>query len=116
MSEFNISSAFLVAYRQHAGETPAIRWSRLHFRIAGASGSQTFRLVFFRFAGETPASQDRGHLACKRLYSTANERGLISQQPFWLPIGNMQARRPRSFGLWIALKTIHKLCRLERFF
>ncbi|MDR2168674.1 MAG: hypothetical protein LBP59_00850 [Planctomycetaceae bacterium] len=23
--------------------------------------------------------QDRGRLACKRLYSTANERGLISQ-------------------------------------
>ncbi|MDR2170307.1 MAG: hypothetical protein LBP59_09210 [Planctomycetaceae bacterium] len=26
----------------------------------------------------SPASQDRGRLACKRLYSTANERGLIS--------------------------------------
>ncbi|MDR2168555.1 MAG: hypothetical protein LBP59_00240 [Planctomycetaceae bacterium] len=33
------------------------------------------------------------------MYSTANERGLISQQPFCLPIGNMQAKRPRSFGL-----------------
>ncbi|MDR2169918.1 MAG: hypothetical protein LBP59_07245 [Planctomycetaceae bacterium] len=32
-----ISSAFLFAYRQSAGETPAIRWSRLHFRIAGVS-------------------------------------------------------------------------------
>ncbi|MDR2172133.1 MAG: hypothetical protein LBP59_18465 [Planctomycetaceae bacterium] len=27
----------MVAFRQHAGETPAIRWSRLHFRIAGVS-------------------------------------------------------------------------------
>ncbi|MDR2169458.1 MAG: hypothetical protein LBP59_04880 [Planctomycetaceae bacterium] len=35
MSEVLISSAFLFAYRQIAGETPAIRWSRLHFRIAG---------------------------------------------------------------------------------
>ncbi|MDR2169457.1 MAG: hypothetical protein LBP59_04875 [Planctomycetaceae bacterium] len=35
MSEVLISSAFLFAYRQSAGETPAIRWSRLHFRIAG---------------------------------------------------------------------------------
>ncbi|MDR2172067.1 MAG: hypothetical protein LBP59_18135, partial [Planctomycetaceae bacterium] len=25
----------LFAFRQSAGETPAIRWSRLHFRIAG---------------------------------------------------------------------------------
>jgi hypothetical protein len=55
MSEFLISSAFLFAYRQSAGETPAIRWSRLHFRIAGASGSQTFRLCSFRIAGETLA-------------------------------------------------------------
>ncbi|MDR2168882.1 MAG: hypothetical protein LBP59_01925 [Planctomycetaceae bacterium] len=35
-------------------------------------------LGFFRFAGGTPASQDRGRLACMRLYSTANERGLTS--------------------------------------
>ncbi|MDR2169767.1 MAG: hypothetical protein LBP59_06470 [Planctomycetaceae bacterium] len=34
-----------------------------------------------------------------RLYSTANERGLTSQPPFWLPCGNMQAGRPRSVGL-----------------
>ncbi|MDR2169929.1 MAG: hypothetical protein LBP59_07300 [Planctomycetaceae bacterium] len=34
-----------------------------------------------------------------RLYSTANERGLISQQPFYLPIGKVQAGRPRSVGL-----------------
>ncbi|MDR2168626.1 MAG: hypothetical protein LBP59_00610 [Planctomycetaceae bacterium] len=34
-----------------------------------------------------------------RLYSTANERGLISQAPFCLPIGKVQARRPRSGGL-----------------
>ncbi|MDR2172060.1 MAG: hypothetical protein LBP59_18100 [Planctomycetaceae bacterium] len=34
-----------------------------------------------------------------RLYSTANERGLISQQPFCLPCGKVQAGRPRSVGL-----------------
>ncbi|MDR2169912.1 MAG: hypothetical protein LBP59_07215 [Planctomycetaceae bacterium] len=38
----------MFALRQSAGETPAIRWSRLHFRIAGASGSQTFCLVFIQ--------------------------------------------------------------------
>ncbi|MDR2170383.1 MAG: hypothetical protein LBP59_09595 [Planctomycetaceae bacterium] len=37
MIEVLISTAFLFAYRQNAGETPAIRWSRLHFRIAGVS-------------------------------------------------------------------------------
>ncbi|MDR2169228.1 MAG: hypothetical protein LBP59_03710 [Planctomycetaceae bacterium] len=37
MSELKISTAFLFAYRQNAGETPAIRWSRLLFRIAGVS-------------------------------------------------------------------------------
>ncbi|MDR2169292.1 MAG: hypothetical protein LBP59_04050 [Planctomycetaceae bacterium] len=37
MSDFLISSAFLFAYRQSAGGTPAFRWSRLHFRIAGVS-------------------------------------------------------------------------------
>ncbi|MDR2171972.1 MAG: hypothetical protein LBP59_17645 [Planctomycetaceae bacterium] len=37
MSEVLISTALSVAYRQHAGETPAIRWSRLYFRIAGVS-------------------------------------------------------------------------------
>jgi hypothetical protein len=47
MSEVLILTA-LFAYRQSAGETPAIRWSRLYFRIAGASGSQTFRLVFLQ--------------------------------------------------------------------
>ncbi|MDR2169085.1 MAG: hypothetical protein LBP59_02980 [Planctomycetaceae bacterium] len=50
-------------------------------RIAGISGSQAKRLCSVRFAGETPASQDRGRLACMRLYSTANERGLISDRP-----------------------------------
>jgi hypothetical protein len=35
MSEVNISSVFLFALRQSAGETPAIRWSRLLFKIAG---------------------------------------------------------------------------------
>ncbi|MDR2170175.1 MAG: hypothetical protein LBP59_08550 [Planctomycetaceae bacterium] len=39
MSEVLISNAFVFALRQNAGETPAIRWSRLHFRIA-----QAFRL------------------------------------------------------------------------
>ncbi|MDR2169284.1 MAG: hypothetical protein LBP59_04005 [Planctomycetaceae bacterium] len=34
LSEVKISSAFLFAYRQHAGGTPAIRWSRLLFKIA----------------------------------------------------------------------------------
>jgi hypothetical protein len=46
MREVLIASAFLFALRQSAGETHAIRRSRLHFKIAGASGSQTFRLVF----------------------------------------------------------------------
>ncbi|MDR2171721.1 MAG: hypothetical protein LBP59_16380 [Planctomycetaceae bacterium] len=44
--------------------------------LACFSGSQAFRLGSFRFAGGTLASQDRGRLACKRLYSTANERRL----------------------------------------
>ncbi|MDR2172584.1 MAG: hypothetical protein LBP59_20785 [Planctomycetaceae bacterium] len=38
----------MFAYRQNAGETLAIRWSRMHCRIAGNSGSQTFRLVFLQ--------------------------------------------------------------------
>ncbi|MDR2170013.1 MAG: hypothetical protein LBP59_07725 [Planctomycetaceae bacterium] len=38
------------------------------------SDSRMFRLCSFRFAGGTPASQDRGRPACMRLYSTANER------------------------------------------
>ncbi|MDR2172187.1 MAG: hypothetical protein LBP59_18735 [Planctomycetaceae bacterium] len=33
------------------------------------------------------------------MYSTANERGLISQPPFCLPFGKVQAGRPRSVGL-----------------
>ncbi|MDR2172506.1 MAG: hypothetical protein LBP59_20385 [Planctomycetaceae bacterium] len=32
--------------------------------LACNSGSQASRLCSFRFAGETPASQDRGRLAC----------------------------------------------------
>jgi hypothetical protein len=55
MSEVKISTAFLFALRQSAGETPAIRWSRLLFRIAGISGSRAFSLCSFRFAGGTPA-------------------------------------------------------------
>jgi hypothetical protein len=30
LSVFLISTVFLFAFRQSAGETPAIRWSRLH--------------------------------------------------------------------------------------
>jgi hypothetical protein len=37
MRDVYISTAFLFAYRQNAGETPAIRWSRLLFRIADIS-------------------------------------------------------------------------------
>jgi hypothetical protein len=48
MREVDIATAFLFALRQSAGETPAIRWSRLHCRIADNSGSQTFRLVFLQ--------------------------------------------------------------------
>ncbi|MDR2171340.1 MAG: hypothetical protein LBP59_14450 [Planctomycetaceae bacterium] len=70
--------------------------------LACISGSQAlqnrkhFAWCLFRFAGGTPASLDRGRLACKRLYSTANERGLISQPPC-LPFGKLQARQLRSF-------------------
>ncbi|MDR2169474.1 MAG: hypothetical protein LBP59_04960 [Planctomycetaceae bacterium] len=55
-----ISTAFLFALRQIAGETPAIRWSRLHFRIAGISGS--------------PALQDRRHFVWvpSRFFVTKN--------------------------------------------
>ncbi|MDR2169561.1 MAG: hypothetical protein LBP59_05420 [Planctomycetaceae bacterium] len=69
------------------------------FIVTKNTGSQTSRLGSLRFAGETPASQDRGRLACWRLYSTAGERGLRSQPPFYLPCGKVQARRPRSVGL-----------------
>ncbi|MDR2171976.1 MAG: hypothetical protein LBP59_17665 [Planctomycetaceae bacterium] len=55
MSEVLIATALSVAYRQHAGEMPAIRWSRLLFRIAGIAGSRAFRLGSFRFAGGTVA-------------------------------------------------------------
>ncbi|MDR2170050.1 MAG: AAA family ATPase [Planctomycetaceae bacterium] len=88
MREVKISTAFLFALRQNAGETPAIRWSHLHFKIAGISGSQTFQdrkhfaWCFVRFAGGTPVSQDRGRLACTRLYSTANERGFDLKRLF----------------------------------
>ncbi|MDR2170375.1 MAG: hypothetical protein LBP59_09555 [Planctomycetaceae bacterium] len=83
MSEILISSAFLFALRQSAGQPPAIRRSRLLFKIAGILGSQASRLLgSFRFAGGTPASQDRGRLACMRLYSTANERGFDRKRLF----------------------------------
>ncbi|MDR2172343.1 MAG: hypothetical protein LBP59_19535 [Planctomycetaceae bacterium] len=82
MSEVLIATAFLFAFRQSAGETPAIRWSRLHSRIAGIQDREHFAWCFFRFAGETPAFQDRGRLACMRLYSTANERGFDRNRLF----------------------------------
>ncbi|MDR2168968.1 MAG: hypothetical protein LBP59_02385 [Planctomycetaceae bacterium] len=48
MSEVLLSTAFLFALRQNAGETPAIHWSRLLFRIAGiSSDSQAGRLRSF---------------------------------------------------------------------
>ncbi|MDR2171027.1 MAG: hypothetical protein LBP59_12865 [Planctomycetaceae bacterium] len=51
----------MFAYRQSAGETPAIRWSRLHFRIADVLSA----------SGCTQPPM----------------REVISQQPFCLPIG-----------------------------
>jgi hypothetical protein len=48
--------------RKIAGETPAIQDCG-HFACV-ISGSQAFRLCFFRFAGETPASPDRGRPTC----------------------------------------------------
>ncbi|MDR2172221.1 MAG: hypothetical protein LBP59_18920 [Planctomycetaceae bacterium] len=53
-----------------------------------------FAWCFFRFAGGTPASQDRGRLACKRLYSTADDRGLISQLPFLFALRQSAAETP----------------------
>ncbi|MDR2171183.1 MAG: hypothetical protein LBP59_13650 [Planctomycetaceae bacterium] len=44
------------------------------FIVTKNTGSRALRLCSVRFAGGTPASQDRGRLACRRLYSTANER------------------------------------------
>ncbi|MDR2170125.1 MAG: hypothetical protein LBP59_08290 [Planctomycetaceae bacterium] len=65
------SQAFRLGSFRFAGGTPAIRWSRLYFRIA-----QAFRLQK-RNAGVkgSHSPQDRGRLACMRLYSTAVERG-----------------------------------------
>ncbi|MDR2171072.1 MAG: hypothetical protein LBP59_13090 [Planctomycetaceae bacterium] len=48
------------------------------FIVTKNTRSQASCQCSFRFAGETPASTDRGRLACMRLYSTVNERGLIS--------------------------------------
>ncbi|MDR2171243.1 MAG: hypothetical protein LBP59_13955, partial [Planctomycetaceae bacterium] len=64
-----ISSAGLFAFRQNAGGTPAIRWSRLLFRNAGVSPacgciqpqmsevliSSAFLFAYRQSAGETPA-------------------------------------------------------------
>jgi hypothetical protein len=74
VSEVLISSAFLFAYRQSAGGTPAIHWSRLHFRIAGISpgvpsDSQAERL-HPRIAGVSPASGCTQPLVSEVLIST----------------------------------------------
>ncbi|MDR2172344.1 MAG: hypothetical protein LBP59_19540 [Planctomycetaceae bacterium] len=68
------SQAFRIANISH-GVYSDSQAKRLHFRIAGIQDREHFVWCFFRFAGETPAFQDRGRLACMRLYSTANERG-----------------------------------------
>ncbi|MDR2172311.1 MAG: hypothetical protein LBP59_19375 [Planctomycetaceae bacterium] len=65
--------------RRIADVLPAFPGSRGN---ACNSGSLAFRLCSFRFSGETPAFQDRGRPACKRLYSTADERGLTSGRVF----------------------------------
>jgi hypothetical protein len=94
MSEVLISSAFLFAYRQSAGETPAIRWSRLQFRIAGnmpaKNGMQALKdRTRRRIAGVPPAGGCTQPLMSMFLISSA----------FCLPFGKVQARRPRSGGL-----------------
>ncbi|MDR2169206.1 MAG: hypothetical protein LBP59_03600 [Planctomycetaceae bacterium] len=67
MSEVLIVTVLLVAYRQHAGGTPAIRWSRLHFRIAGTSESQVLQdRRRFRIANISPGVSSDSQ--AKRLY------------------------------------------------
>jgi hypothetical protein len=111
-------------------------------KMGQIKGTQAPRLCFVRFAGGTPVPPDRGRLACMRLYSTANERGFDlnrfigclsatcrrdARDPAvspafqdrrhlaWVP-SDSQAGRPRSVDLRFALKTIHRLRRLKRFF
>ncbi|MDR2170082.1 MAG: hypothetical protein LBP59_08070 [Planctomycetaceae bacterium] len=67
MREVDISTAFLFALRQSAGGTPAIRWSRLYFRIAGDMPAKKRNAD----AKGSPSPPDRGRPACMRLYSTA---------------------------------------------
>ncbi|MDR2169025.1 MAG: hypothetical protein LBP59_02680 [Planctomycetaceae bacterium] len=65
MIDVKISSVFLFAFRQSAGGTPAIRWSRMPFGIAGEFISQplmsdvkissVFLFAFWQSAGGTPA-------------------------------------------------------------
>ncbi|MDR2171730.1 MAG: hypothetical protein LBP59_16425 [Planctomycetaceae bacterium] len=55
MSEVEIATAFLFAYRQSAGGTPAIRRSRLHPRIAGISSGSQARHPHSRIADVSPA-------------------------------------------------------------
>ncbi|MDR2170917.1 MAG: hypothetical protein LBP59_12310 [Planctomycetaceae bacterium] len=85
----------MVAYRQHAGGTPAIRWSRLLFKIAGISRSQTFRLVFLQIRRRNTCIT--GSRASRLLFRIADV--VTSQPPFGLPCGKVQAGRPRSGGL-----------------
>ncbi|MDR2168586.1 MAG: hypothetical protein LBP59_00410 [Planctomycetaceae bacterium] len=82
MSEVLISTALSVAYRQSAGETPAIRRSRLHFRIAGISPEfLQIRRRDARDPAVSPAFQDRGRLACvhSQFFVTKNQFVLFTR-------------------------------------
>ncbi|MDR2168917.1 MAG: hypothetical protein LBP59_02125 [Planctomycetaceae bacterium] len=68
-------------------------------------GSQASRLGSFRFAGGTPASQDRGRLACLRLYSTANERGFVLNRLFVCLAANCRRDDCVSANLWTKRRT-----------
>ncbi|MDR2169113.1 MAG: hypothetical protein LBP59_03130 [Planctomycetaceae bacterium] len=48
MREVLLSTALSVALRQHAGETPAIRWSRLLFKIAGRMPAIRWSVICFK--------------------------------------------------------------------
>ncbi|MDR2172274.1 MAG: hypothetical protein LBP59_19185, partial [Planctomycetaceae bacterium] len=62
--------------RQSAGETPAIRRSRLHFRIAGISpmflSDSQARRLHHRIAGVSPACGCTQPLMSELLISTAD--------------------------------------------
>ncbi|MDR2169535.1 MAG: hypothetical protein LBP59_05285 [Planctomycetaceae bacterium] len=55
------------------------KWDNFCNKKSSSERSQASCLCSIRFAGETLASQDRGRLACTRLYSTANERGFVQK-------------------------------------